>query len=328
MKRLLPLAIATLILISGCSDSDDGSSSTSLSSVTEVQKSDTKTSPIRVLNTFNVGKGIYVRSLAEEKSNGSLWVGTSTGVMEIDLKTQELKNTFNRDQGLANEYVFAIFVDSKGYKWFGTNGGGVSRYRDGEWKTFFPMHGLADYWIYAFTEQPDGGLWIGTWAGANLYRPEGEKFTTYVKELINEWVYGLGIDSKNRIWFGTEGGVSMFDGKQWLEWNHKDGLGAENINHLSPSTNTGLGTRSRHDLSTLQLGKNTYNPNYVFSILIDNKDEIWAGTWGGGVSHFDGSQWHNFNTEDGLAGNIVYSSAQDNEGAYWFGTNAGLSRYD
>ena len=32
--------------------------------------------------------------------------------------------------------------------------------------------------------------------------------------------------------------------------------------------------------------------------------------------------------KDGLAGNIVYSIAQDDSGAYWFGTNRGLSRYD
>ena len=32
--------------------------------------------------------------------------------------------------------------------------------------------------------------------------------------------------------------------------------------------------------------------------------------------------------KDGLAGNIVYSIAQDNSGAYWFGTNRGISRYD
>jgi len=31
---------------------------------------------------------------------------------------------------------------------------------------------------------------------------------------------------------------------------------------------------------------------------------------------------------DGLAGNIVYSVAQDSTGAMWFGTNRGLSRYD
>ena len=330
MKQLLNLIFmaSILLLVGACSDSNNSSEAPVNTAPAKSTSSSIEQSPLRVLNTFNIGKDAYARSLAFDKQKNSLWVGTSLGVMEIDLQNSQPINTFTRDHGLANEYVFAIFVDSKGYKWFGTNGGGVSRYRDGEWKTFFPMHGLADYWIYAFTEQPDGGLWIGTWAGANFYRSEGEQFTTYVKELINEWVYGLGIDSKERIWFGTEGGVSMYDGQQWQEWNHKDGLGAENANNLSPSTNTGLGTRSRHDLSTLQLGNNTYNPNYVFSILVDDKDDVWAGTWGGGVGRFDGSQWKNFNSKDGLAGNIVYSIAQDKEGAYWFGTDGGLSRYD
>ena len=32
--------------------------------------------------------------------------------------------------------------------------------------------------------------------------------------------------------------------------------------------------------------------------------------------------------KDGLAGNIVYSIAQQPDGIYWFGTNKGLSRFD
>jgi ligand-binding sensor domain-containing protein len=248
--------------------------------------------------------------------------------MEIDLAALQPRKVYTREDGLANEYVFGIFVDSQGNKWFGTNGGGVSRMKDGQWKTFFPMHGLADYWIYSFAEQADGTLWIGTWAGANSYDPKSERFTTYVKELINEWVYGLAIDAQQRVWFGTEGGVSMFDGKQWQEWNHEDGIGAENIGQLPPSTNTGLGTRSRHDLSTMQMGSPTYNPNYVFDVLIDAEQQVWVGTWGGGVSRYDGEQWRNLSTADGLAGNIVYSLARDAEGAFWFGTNGGLSRYD
>ncbi len=116
----------------------------------------------RVLETFDVGPQVYVRSLAIDQRRGSLWVGTSLGVHEIDLLSRDLRRTFTRKQGLANEYVFASFVDSKDFKWFGTNGGGVSRFRDGDWKTWFPMHGLADYWVYAFAEQTAGAIWIGS----------------------------------------------------------------------------------------------------------------------------------------------------------------------
>lgn len=287
------------------------------------------TSIPEVIEAFNVGDNIYVRALTVEQKTGSLWVGTSAGVHEVNLQTNKLVRTFTRDSGLANEYVFAVGIDKDGYKWFGTNAGGVSRYRDGKWKTYFPMHGLADYWIYSFANQKNGDLWIGTWAGVNMVDLKTMKFKTYVKELINEWVYGIGVDARDRVWFGTEGGVSMFDGKTWQSWTHKDGLGAPNMYQLPASTNTGLGTRSRHDLGLRSVeGAPTYNPNYVFSIHVAPDQTVWAGTWGGGVSRFDGKKWTNLTTKDGLAGDIVYSIAQDAKGVFWFGTNHGLSRYD
>jgi ligand-binding sensor domain-containing protein len=282
----------------------------------------------KVLDSYKIGDNLYVRALNVERATGTLWVGTSGGVIEVDLKTGAPRNTFTRQHGLANEYVFAIGIDRDGYKWFGTNAGGVSRYKDGKWKTYFPMHGLADYWIYSFASQKDGTLWIGTWAGVNKVDLKTMKFSTYVKELVNEWVYGIDVDSRNRVWFGTEGGISMFDGKTWKSWTHKDGMGAPNVEELPSSTNTGLGTRSRHDVTTTMQGSPTYNPNYVFSIMVDAKEMVWAGTWGGGVARFDGAKFVNFNTKNGLAGNIVYSMVQDRNGVYWFGTNKGVSRYD
>ncbi|MCB1954280.1 MAG: regulator [Rhodocyclaceae bacterium] len=281
-----------------------------------------------VLETFNVGQGVYVRSLHLDAGTNTMWVGTSSGVHEIDLATKAPKATYTRDDGLANEYVFAIGTDTEGYKWFGTNAGGASTYKDGKWKTYFPMHGLADYWIYSFANGKDGSLWIGTWAGANQFFPKTGEFKTYVKELINEWVYGLDVDASGKVWFGTEGGLSMFDGKQWQSWTHKDGLGAPNADNRPASTNTGLGTRSRHDLSTLAAGLQTYNPNYCFAVHVDQDQAIWIGTWGGGVSRFDGKTFTSYSVKDGLAGTIVYAITRDHNNVLWFGTSGGVSRFD
>ncbi len=323
------LFLTTLLFgVASCDKSDQQAQEKNAIDKSDQQVQGGKAIPWHVAEKFEVGDNVFVRSLALESAKNSLWVGTSVGVLNINLSSKNVQQTFTRKDGLANEYVFAIGIDHEGYKWFGTNGGGASRYKDGEWKTYFPMHGLADYWIYAFDSQKDGTLWIGTWAGANRFNLKTKKFDTYVDELINIWVYGLGVDSDDRVWFGTEGGVSMFDGKKWSSWTHKDGLGAENISGLEPSTNTGLGTRKRHDLNINRAGKETYNPNYVFSIHIDHEDTVWAGTWGGGAAYFNGKQWKNYTTVDGLAGDIVYSIVQDKTGAYWFGTNHGLSRFD
>jgi ligand-binding sensor domain-containing protein len=282
----------------------------------------------RVLETFSVGATVYVRALAIEPSSGTLWVGTSAGVNEVDLATGTLRRSFTRRDGLANEYVFAIGIDTEGYKWFGTNAGGASRYRDGKWKTYFPLHGLADYWVYAFANDRDGNVWIGTWAGASRFDVRTGRFRNYASELVNPWVYSIAVDRRGRVWFGTEGGVSMFDGRAWKSWTHRDGVGAPDAAGRPPSPNTGLGTRSRHDLSVLSRGGRTYNPGYVFAIHAAPDGDVWAGTWGGGVSRFDGKRWRHFTQADGLAGDIVYSIAQDGSGILWMGTDNGVSRYD
>jgi len=336
MTRRITCLAAMLVWLAGCSDpASEKSAATETPPAKDVvantaDKVQPATPPRlpKVLDHFEVGRNVYVRALKADPARNSLWVGTSSGVHEISLKDHSVQQTFTRTEGLANEYVFGIGIDHKGNKWFGTNSGGVSRYKDGEWKTLFPMHGLADYWVYAFDSQRDGTLWIGTWAGANSVDPETGQLTTYVRELVNEWVYGIAVDSKDRVWFGTEGGISRFDGEEWVSWTHADGMGAANEEGRPPSKNTGLGTRERHDLGVLSGGMATYNPGYVFSVLIDDADVLWAGTWGGGLTRFDGETWVNFTEADGLAGNIVYALERDAEGVLWIGTNKGLSRFD
>jgi len=334
-----PLLVTFLVsMLIACSDNKSNTPHASLGVVS--QSSDgslaNKLSPVelssvakklQVAETFNVGQNVVVRSLAVDEKKAALWVGTSVGALEIDLTTGVLQQTYTRDNGLANEYVFSIFVDSGGDKWLGTNGGGVSHRVANQWKTYFPMHGLADYWVYSFAEGVES-IWVGTWAGISRINRKTGQFTNYLKELVNEWVYGLAVDSKNQVWIGTEGGVNMFDGVHWHTWTHEqDGLGAANDNRLPFSENTGLGTRNRHDLSVLYQGSETFNPGYVFCLIATQDDRIWAGTWGGGVSVYNGQEWVNYTVLDGLASNIVYSMSSGPDGAVWFGTSKGLSRF-
>ncbi|MBL4613561.1 MAG: hypothetical protein JKY27_01620 [Magnetovibrio sp.] len=285
-----------------------------------------------VVETYRIGDNAFVRALKADPNQNSLWVGTSVGAIEVDLSSHNMKNVFTRAEGLANEYIFAIGIGPKKRIWLGTNAGGLSRSKpDGGWETFFPMHGLADYWVYSFAFDKQGKAWIGTWDGVSVMDADGDAMTTYRKELINVWVYGLGVDAKGRVWLGTEGGVSMHDAGTWSSWDHDDGLGAINAQELQRSTNTGLGTRSRHDLSVAgSAGQETFNPNYVFAVKVDEQtQDIWFGTWGGGASRFNGKdEWTSLTTKDGLAGNIVYAIAQEPDGTLWFGTNRGASRFD
>lgn len=254
----------------------------------------------RVIETFQVGPTVYVRALAVEPARGTLWVGTSAGLNEVDLASGKLRSALTRREGLASEQVFALAVDSQGYKWIGTSAGGASRYRDGSFKTYFPMHGLADYRVFSLAQDARGAVWMGTLAGASRLDRATGKFSTYAKELVNEWVYGIAVDARGQVWFATEGGVSMFDGKSWRAWTQADGLG----------------------LARAERG------NYILSVHAAKDGSIWAGTWGGGAARFQGGRWSSLTAKDGLAGNIVYSMAQEADGTLWFGTDGGLSSYD
>ncbi|MDH5730987.1 MAG: regulator [Gammaproteobacteria bacterium] len=324
MIRCYPGLLILCSVLLACSPSQQTPATSSQANA----KQSTDSSILEVVETFNVGKNVFVRAMQFDPQENQLWIGTSVGALHVALPEGNVISTQTRETGLANEYVFAIQVDREGRKWFGTNGGGVSQFKNNQWRTYFPMHGLADYWVYSFVQAANGDLWIGTWNGLSLLNPSTHEMKTYRQELVNEWVYGLAVDSKDTLWIGTEGGINAFDGKNWRVWTHADGLGAANKHNLPFSSNTGLGTRNRHDLSVLVGTESSYNPNYIFCVSVDDQDRVWAGTWGGGVAVFDGKQWSNYSQEQGLAGDIVYSMALGKNGHSWFGTNQGLSYFD
>ena len=79
----------------------------------------------------------------------------------------------------------------------------------------------------------------------------------------------------------------------------------------------------------------------VIKILQDRKGLWFIGGYGdgNGVSYFDGHQWKQYTTQDGLGNNRVYDVMEDNEGVLWFGTGwwwfgdaseplGGVSRFD
>lgn len=280
-----------------------------------------------------------------------LWLGLSPsavfpkgGVIRHDLNTVkdfDLFNPENTQGGLMSEGVYKIAIDKDGNKWFATYGGGLSKF-DGKhwinytsegygppqphaWRSYPEGAGLGDMWVYDLAFDKQNTLWAATWKGASRMNGDGS-FQTYATRdgLADKWVYALGIDGAGVYWFGTEGGVSSFDGKRWKSYTHKDGLGAD-IKEAIPG-NPHHGQPAHHaDPKKSNLAS---NPNYVMSLVIDANGNKWFGTWGSGLSRFDGKKWKTYTTQDGLAGNFVFALKVDNQGVLWAGTNGGVSYFD
>ncbi len=57
----------------------------------------------------------------------------------------------------------------------------------------------------------------------------------------------------------------------------------------------------------------------VLSMIQDSRGYLWLGTYGGGISKFDGISFQNFSKKDGLSDNIVSAVYEDKDGNIWMG---------
>jgi len=120
--------------------------------------------------------------------------------------------------------------------------------------------------------------------------------------LPNATIYSIKQDSTGFLWLGsTNSGLLRYDGYRFVEF--------------AVLTDTELQHHQTPDVGV---------------VLIDQADNIWAGTWGLGLSRLDGQSGEltRYTTNNGLAGNQIQSLLQDTDGNIWVGTTSGLSRID
>lgn len=68
--------------------------------------------------------------------------------------------------------------------------------------------------------------------------------------------------------------------------------------------------------------------NQIRALCQDRRGYLWIGTYGGGVSMFDGTTFRSYTTLDGLPSAIVWSltASRFEEDVVWLGTWGGLCR--
>jgi ligand-binding sensor domain-containing protein len=288
---------------------------------------------------FRVGQRNVKAMMAD---GNEVWVGTSGGVIRYDLKSNDYKLYDVNNKSLISNGVFHV-SKIRGKIMVGTYGGGLSVYtpETDQWKNYNIPDGLADQFVYDIAEAENGDFWIATWSGVNRV-PKGDfsdtsKWETFTVEntkggLPNDWVYGVEIGKNGDVWFATEGGLALYRNEAWTNWKHEDGLGApyEKVKDDIAFSNDPAKTSKHHAKQKAEQGlsdvKVGYNPNYIVSLIVDEEGVVWAGTWGGGLSRFDGKTWKTYTVKEGLPGNHVFMLSKKPGGEMWIGTNKGLAR--
>jgi ligand-binding sensor domain-containing protein len=89
-----------------------------------------------------------------------LWLSTQNdGVWAWQLRDSSLLH-FSENEGLADDHVRCLLVDSWDNLWMGTSGGGVSRYRGQAFEHYSRRQGLYEQ-VYSIAEDADCRLWLG-----------------------------------------------------------------------------------------------------------------------------------------------------------------------
>lgn len=91
---------------------------------------------------------------------------------------------------------------------------------------------------------------------------------------------------------------------------------------------TSLDAQYIHSHSIKDIGKGLRSGN-IWTLLEDRSGKIWIGTWGGGISVWDGSGFTHFTTKEGLGSNAVVDIIEDQQGQIWIATyGGGVSVWD
>jgi len=114
-----------------------------------------------------------------------------------------LFTSYTTDNGIGLDEVYCSFKDRSGILWFGTNGGGITRYDGKTFTNYTTANGLAYNLIWCITQDKKNNLWIGT-DGGGVSKYDGKGFTNFTTSqgLAHNVVYSVKEDKSGNLWFG------------------------------------------------------------------------------------------------------------------------------
>ncbi len=248
-------------------------------------------------------------------SQDNIWLGSGNrGVAYFNPSQNPGRLTqFDVGEGWSN-FLISILEDSKGHFWFGTLEG--LRHFDGTYLTNFIMPagpGIEFNLAGPIAEDDKQNIWfghlqyLGGLTSSMNNQQNRDSFIIYTKDegMPHSLVVDMVKDKDGKMWIGTEGGVSSFEGENFTNFTQEDGLVHRK----------------------------------VYSLEIDRAQNIWAGTQNGlsllvpdssNQAKDKAYKIYNFEKTDGLkqADFLYHSSFIDSKNRIWWGKTKGAMMLD
>ncbi|MFC2116516.1 two-component regulator propeller domain-containing protein [Bacteroidota bacterium] len=252
----------------------------------------------RRLSSNQYDIGTEIRFLKEDRQ-GHIWLGTyDNGVSEYNPSTGEFSYSIRINNYNTQLIVTAMEIDLDNNLWVGTTDGLIYYNIDRKEVQFLTQgHGLAGNDISALYADSKGIVWIGS-KGKGITCIE-EDSVSHLEMEQNFTPLCFAESSDGRIWTGTEGqGIFVFQNKKLVQQlSRQDGLLA----------------------------------NLITLVNVDENNNIFIGT-NQGLNKYVGEdeRIYTYMEKNGFVGIETKNNAsyRDRDGNIWFGTVAGVVKYD
>jgi signal transduction histidine kinase/ligand-binding sensor domain-containing protein len=257
--------------------------------------------------SYGVAEGLagrHVYALAPDGDRG-VWVGSFGGLTRLGIGRHGEPDaaSFDRGDGLPGRWVWALLADRRSEIWVGTESG-LCRMRGGRCESSPELGALATTNILALAEDHDGDLWAGTTDGCFRLRRMAtgaiaglDRFMP-ADGLASGRAYALVVDGENRVWIAHGEGLSLFENGRFRDLTASG--------ELVRDTARGLG--------------------------LDARGRVLIGSHGA-VARVDSAageplRWRRWDRVEELAGAMVLTLAEGDQGRLLLGTNRGVMLLD
>ena len=246
-----------------------------------------------------------IRGIAQDEI-GNMWFGTQNGVSRFD-GTDFV--TFTEKNGLSNDRIRYIISDRNGNLWFATYFGGICRFSSEEFIHFTEQDGVNSNQVLSIYNNKDGDLWIGTLEGlAELKQQENGTWEIIASPLGKQYAaQSINTSEGNalgEIWFGTNDGILIKDGKKTRLFEADGSRFNENVKAIFFEGDKFVWVGSTQGTTRFRLEDGAYvfdqyhsNPNInkseVSSFLMDGLGRIWIGYLNKSIVIFEDGEFKN-----------------------------------
>jgi len=237
--------------------------------------------------------------------------------------------SWQREQGLPENYVRALAQTSDGYIWVGADEG-VSRFDGVNFFSLGLQEGFQSGPVQVLFGDSRGALWIGS-VGNGLSCWQGGRLHTFTMRdgLPSDSITALAEDGQGRLWVGTRAGLVVLQSGRFSPLNGMDNFSGKAITTIFRDRKgtmwvgaTGAGVFSYQGNKFIQLHDAAVNSllQDPHCLLVDQKGRMWIGAGDAFVLCREDGHWRRFGIPQHLATHYISALAEEPDGTVWAGS--------